>query len=285
VTLVPPLKWPGGKAYLAKEIVARMCPHLHYVEVFGGGARVLLERDPNDESLWLPGHKGVSEMLNDIDEDLVVFWRVIQDTERFADFARMVQATPLSRTVFEEAKDKLQARKRSVYDWTRRAFDFFIVARQSRAGGFKGFTQMTRSRVRRGINGNASEWLGAVDGLPAIHERLRPVVLENLDFRRLIPQEDTPGTLFYLDPPYFPDTRTKNLYRHEMTIGDHQDLLSIIRVVKGKVILSGYRNACYDLALRDWNRHEFNLPNHLAGSRNKQRMTECLWMNYDLPAR
>ena len=47
-----PLKWHGGKYYLAAKIVALMPPHLHYVEPFFGGGAVLLDRDPEDESLW-----------------------------------------------------------------------------------------------------------------------------------------------------------------------------------------------------------------------------------------
>jgi DNA adenine methylase len=51
--LDPPLKWHGGKHYLARRIVALMPCHLHYVEPFFGGGAVLLARDPEDESLWL----------------------------------------------------------------------------------------------------------------------------------------------------------------------------------------------------------------------------------------
>ncbi len=36
--LTQPLKWHGGKSYLAKKIIELMPPHLHYVEThFGGG--------------------------------------------------------------------------------------------------------------------------------------------------------------------------------------------------------------------------------------------------------
>ena len=36
-----PLKWHGGKYYLASKIVQLMPPHLHYVEPFFGGGAVL----------------------------------------------------------------------------------------------------------------------------------------------------------------------------------------------------------------------------------------------------
>jgi D12 class N6 adenine-specific DNA methyltransferase len=52
----PPLKWHGGKWYLAPKIVALMPAHVHYVEPFAGGLSVLLAKDP----------AGVSEVVNDI---------------------------------------------------------------------------------------------------------------------------------------------------------------------------------------------------------------------------
>ena len=48
MTLIQPLKWWGGKHYLAPKIIALMPPHLHYVEPYAGGLAVLLEKDPFD---------------------------------------------------------------------------------------------------------------------------------------------------------------------------------------------------------------------------------------------
>jgi DNA adenine methylase len=78
-----PLKWHGGKNYLAKRIVELMPRHLHYVEPFLGGGAVLFARDPEDPDLWLAPHKGVSEVVNDIDKRLYNFWQVLRDPELF----------------------------------------------------------------------------------------------------------------------------------------------------------------------------------------------------------
>jgi DNA adenine methylase len=64
-----PLKWHGGKHYLARRFVAQMPPHRHSVEPFAGGLAVLRTRD----------HEGVSEVANDLDGRLTNFWRVLQD--------------------------------------------------------------------------------------------------------------------------------------------------------------------------------------------------------------
>jgi DNA adenine methylase len=159
---------------------------------------------------------------------------------------------------------------------------FFVYCRQSLAGRQKAFTPITRTRTRRGMNGNASEWLGAVDGLAEVHARLRPVVLENMPALDVIRREDTPGTLFYCDPPYPHETRTaRKVYgAFEMSEADHRELLDTLRQVRGKVMLSGYPSALYDQTLADWNRHTFDLTNHASGARAKGRETEVLWCNF-----
>ena len=54
------------------------------------------------------------------------------------------------------------------------AVAFFVDCRQSRSGLMNGFTSVTRNRTRRRMNGNVSEWLSAIEGLPEVHLRLQP---------------------------------------------------------------------------------------------------------------
>jgi DNA adenine methylase len=276
MSLNPPLKWHGGKHYLARRIVALMPPHLHYVEPYFGGGAVLLARDPEDPSLWLAPHLGVSEVVNDINRRLINFWRVLRDAAHFERFRRAVEAIPLARTEWEAAHTHAHDGKDPVAD----AVAFFVDCRQSRSGLMKGFTPMTRNRTRRGMNGNVSEWLSAVEGLPAVHKRLMRVFIENIPALELIRREDAPGTLFYCDPPYLHETRSAtDAYAHEMTEKDHQELLDVLRQCKGKVVLSGYPSNLYDRALVHWNRHTFDLPNNAAAGKQKDRETEVLWCN------
>jgi site-specific DNA-adenine methylase len=50
--LTPPLKWHGGKHYLATKIMALMPPHLHYVEPYAGWLAVLLAKNPLARREW-----------------------------------------------------------------------------------------------------------------------------------------------------------------------------------------------------------------------------------------
>jgi DNA adenine methylase len=243
-------KLHGGKHYLARRIVELMPPHLHYLEPFAGGLAVLLARDPDNPRLCAgndSGSRGVSEVANDLDGRPMNFWRVLQGEETFARFRRQVEAMPLARDGWEAAHAH-EYGKDPVAD----AVALFVDCRQSLAGRRKGFTSITRTRTRRGMNGNASEWIGAVEGLADVHTRLRRVVLVNLPAVELIRREDGPLTLFYCDPPYPHETRTaRNVYGpHEMSGADHRELLDVLRGCKwGKVLLSGYPSTLHDQAL------------------------------------
>ena len=282
--LTQPIKWFGGKHYLAPKIIALFPRHRHYVEPYFGGGAVLLARDPADESLWIGSdgsNRGVSEIVNDLDNELTNFWRVLASSALFPHFLRVVEAIPLSRPEFDQTPTRghLSYNGHAAVD---DAVAFFVNCRQSRAGMRKDFTSLTRNRTRRGMNGNVSEWLGAVDGLADVHARLRRVVVENLDAVTLIKREDTPETLYYCDPPYVHDTRTAGGYAHEMNETQHAELLNTLAALKGKFLLSGYRSELYDsfAALHGWQRVDWDLPNNAAGGDSKRRMTESCWTNY-----
>jgi DNA adenine methylase len=271
-----PLKWHGGKFYLAARIVGLMPPHLHYVEPFFGGGAVLLARNPNDSALWISEQKGVSEIVNDLNGTLINFWRVLQKPEDFERFRRTVEAIPMAKAEWQKAHEHVLGQ-----DSVANAVAFFVDCRQSRSGLMNSFTAITRNRIRRGMNGNVSEWLSSVDGLPEIHSRLRRVLIEQMPAIDLIRREDTPATLFYCDPPYVHETRTSTeAYAFEMTEKDHRELLAVLIECRGKVMLSGYSSPHYDSMLKNWNRHAFDLPNNAAAGDKKRRMTEVLWCNF-----
>jgi DNA adenine methylase len=285
-----PLKWHGGKAYLAEKIVALFPPrctnpnkpdpedpgYLHYVEPFAGGLSVLLANDP----------EGISEVVNDLNGDLCQFWRTLAHPRDFEQFRRFCEATPFSEGVFNDASGVLEGdrgRSGDLPPWLIRAWAFFVRSRQSMGGRMKDFPPMVRTRTRRGMQDHVSAWLSAVEGLPAVHERLKRVAILNRDAVDVICKEDGARTLFYLDPPYLHSTRaTTGEYAHEMAEADHERLLITLRGVEGRFLLSGYRSELYDdcAAANRWKRHDFDLPNHAAGGGEKRRMTECVWCNF-----
>ena len=266
--ITPPLKWHGGKHYLAARIIEKFAPHVHYVEPFAGGLSVLLAKNPD----------GVSEVVNDLNGDLANFWCTLQSADAFRDFCRVVQAVPFSESEFAFAKAA------TVFDTdTDRAVNFFVACRQSLAGRMQSFTGITKTRTRRGMNNEVSAWLSAVEGLPLVHARLKRVLILNRPALEVVRGHDGPQVLQYLDPPYIHASRaTTGEYAHEMTDADHRELLATITdpAIKGKFALSGYDNPLYAERLASWNRHEFEIANHSAGGASKRRMVEVLWTNY-----
>ncbi len=109
----PPLKWHGGKHYLATRIVALMPPHVHYVEPYAGGLAVLLAKNP----------EGVSEVVNDLHRGLTTFWRVLQQPDTFEEFRRTVEAVPFSEVEWHDAEEHLNNP-----DQVRRAVAFFVCS-------------------------------------------------------------------------------------------------------------------------------------------------------------
>lgn len=268
-----PLKWHGGKSYLAARIVGMMPPHTHYVEPFAGGLSVLLAKNP----------EGVSEVVNDLNGELTNFWECLRDGVAFRLMQRQLEATPFSEWEHDEAAAGRYLRRScgAPVDW---AIAFFIRCRQSLAGRMESFAPLSRTRTRRGMNEQASAWLSAIEGLPAVHARLKRVVILNRAALDVIRQQDGPDTLFYLDPPYLSDTRTSpDVYAHEMTEVQHVEMLNFLNRIKGKAVLSGYRSAMYDDLLSGWHRADFDLPNNSAGGSAKRRMTESVWTNF-IPA-
>jgi DNA adenine methylase len=280
-----PLKWHGGKHYLAKTILDLMPDHVHYVEPFFGGGSVLLQKPC----------EGVSEVVNDVHLELTNFWRVLQNPEAFAEFRQIVSLIPFSQIEWESAKKRVEER---IATWEARfagdsetledeppsvprAVDFFVVARQSRAGKMDSFATMSRNRTRRSMNEQAASWIGAVEGLPAVAERLRRVVIFCKDAVKLIKSEDGPNTLFYLDPPYMHETRiTTADYHFEMSVAQHERLLDVLVACEGKILLSGYPSELYNRRLADWRIVDVAIDNKASSAKNKPRMIERIWMNY-----
>lgn len=290
-----PLKWHGGKSYLAKKIIALMPPRcknpnapapddagwLHYVEPYFGGGAVLLENDP----------EGISEVVNDLNGELTNFWSILQNTETFASLKRLLEAVPFGEAEWEQSKDFLKSENTHGTDkyagyggWsTARAAAFFTLCRQSLSGRMKGFAGITRNRTRKGMNEQVSAWLNCIEGLPAVHARLQRVLIRNRHALDIVAKEDGPRTLFYLDPPYLHETRaTTGEYEFEMTEDQHCDLLSALANVFSRFLLSGYRSDLYDtVASREkWNRHDFEIDNKAAGGKTKRKMVECVWTNF-----
>ncbi len=259
----PAIRWHGGKWLLGPWIIQHFPKHRIYVEPFGGGASALLRKE-----------RSYGEVYNDLDGEVVNFFRVLRDKP--GELKRLVELTPFSRGEFELSYRPSccpleQARRTLV-----RSFMGFGSA--SVAGQKSGF----RANSNRSGTTPAHDWQHLPEGIDALAERMAGVVIENRDAIEVMEAHDTPDTLHYVDPPYVHETRSfkKHSYRHEMSDDDHRNLSEVLHRLQGMVVLSGYRCPLYDELYADWTR--VDKAAHADGARDR---VESLWLNPAASAR
>jgi DNA adenine methylase len=258
--------WYGGK-FSHLGWLLRLLPRCHhYCEPFAGSAAVLLNRPASPV-----------ETYNDIDGEVTNFFRVLREHSR--ELVKQIGLTPFSREEFYKACGPYHHPRLGEIERARR---FFVRARQVRTGlaqtASLGRWANCKNTSRAGMSGVVSRWLGSVDMLPAIAERLLRVQIENRPAAEVIKLYDDKRTLFYCDPPYPHEARGDNkAYGFEMSNEEHEKLAGLLGKVKGKVAVSGYRCALMDKLYRDWVR--VDAPAKKCHSVKRAR-TEALWINY-----
>lgn len=253
------LRYFGGKWAIAPWVISHLPEHRIYVEPFGGAASVLL-RKPRSKI----------EVYNDLDEEVVGIFQLIQDPVQCARLVRLLKRTPYARAEFERAflpsRDPLVRAQRAII----RAYQSF----HHEALFNPKKTTFADARHRTGDHCKAHEWATYPKSLVRACSRLRGVTIERRDALEVIRAQDTPTTLFFVDPPYLPSTRTKSGYRCELSQSQHIALLEQLTRIKGKVVLAGYPSEIYDDTLKGWERVE--RPHRAAGSQRLR--TEVLWI-------
>lgn len=259
--------WYGGKYSHLDWLLPLLTQTTHYCEPFGGSAAVLINREPSPV-----------ETYNDIHREVVNFFRVLREQKDA--LVEAIGLTPFSRAEFEAAiKEPTEGLTE-----LERARRFYILARQVRTGlaqkASTGRWAHCLLTSRAGMAGAVSRWLGAVEDLPLIAQRLLRVQIENEPAIEVIKRYDSEETLFYCDPPYPHDSRgDANAYANEMTDEQHRKLAKVLRNVKGKVALSGYHCKLMDELYGDWQRVE---SKEKVIHSVKTMRKEVLWINYKL---
>ncbi len=260
--------WYGGKFSHLDFILPNLPEDArHFCDVFGGSAAVIINRHPTEV-----------ETYNDIDSELVNFFKTLRDDKTSKSLIRAIGLTPFSR------EELFLACQPSVgLDPIEKARRFFVRARQTRTGlaqtASEGRWAHCLLTSRAGMSGAVSRWLGSVEGLAEIVQRLQRIQIENAPAMEVLERYDSPETLFYLDPPYVHQARgDSHAYAVEMTDSQHEALGERLLGIQGRFALSGYRNPIYDRVLAGIRRVE--APTKLCHSVRQERQ-ECLWVNYD----
>ena len=214
--------WYGGKFSHLDWLLPLLPKCHHYCEPFAGSGAVLINREA-----------APVETYNDIDGDVVNFFRVLRD--RHEELIRAIALTPFSREEYHRA---IYGSTSGISD-VERARRFYIKARQTRTGlaqtASLGRWANCKDTSRAGMSGVVSRWLGGVDALDEIAQRLIRVQIENRPAVDVIRLYDSPKTLFYCDPPYM---GTEKYYQAAFSTADHERLARVLHNIRGRFLLS-----------------------------------------------
>lgn len=257
----PPFAYFGGKTRLADRIVGLLPPHEHYVEPYGGSLAVLLAKP-----------RSRMETVNDLDGDLMMFWRMLRD--RPGELAAVCALTPHGRAEHQAAYD-LEGAASDL----ERARRVWVLLSQGRGG------QMKPTGWRSYVDpaGSVTSMPGYLEGYVAriapAAARLAGVSLECQPALDVIERYGRSSkVLLYVDPPYLGTTRVSGGYRHEMTSeAEHRKLAMALFECRATVVLSGYDSDLYDELYGGWT--AIRIPATTGQGGTREERTEVLWFN------
>lgn len=250
------LKYPGAKNRLAPWICEYIPRHDVYLEPYAGSLAVLFNKQ-----------RSHIETVNDIDEEIVNFFRVLRNQGE--DLCEAISLTPYSRTEYRVAyessgNDLERARLFAVKCW------MGFGCGNLYQNGFKSGQQTNSPNP-------AKAWSELPETMKLATERLKGVQIENLPAVELIERYNTEDVFIYADPPYLHGTRKNYLYKFEMQDVEHKALLDVLVKHPGKVLLSGYDNDMYNEMLWGWNKVQ-----KVTRAEGGRARVETLWMNYEV---
>ncbi|MEM3846259.1 MAG: DNA adenine methylase, partial [Candidatus Parvarchaeota archaeon] len=178
------------------------------VDVFGGSGKVLLN---------IPDEWKKLKVYNDIDRDLYVTFKVLQDPRKSLELSRRL------RMAFQHHDAFIVMREHNFRSDVDTAFKVLYLQTYSFMGD--GTTFGRRFKGHKGV--------------PRFHIEnflyVKDWTVENMDFRQLIAKYSKPRVFFYLDPPYISSGKK---YRHSFTVQDMVDLKRAMDGHQGSYLLN-----------------------------------------------
>lgn len=207
-----PICYLGGKGRLADFIVSKIPPDYDcYCEPFCGSCKVLFAKPT-----------ARCEVINDLDGELVTFWRVVQN--HLLPFLDYFKWAIVSRRIFDLENLK---RPETLTD-IQRAVRYYYLQRLAFGGKPSG-----RSYGYVASGGPRLNLTDVSETLLEVHQRLERVNVECLDALDCIRRYDRKGQLFFVDPPYIFNTAD-----YAVTFDRFEALASLLAGIKGRFILT-----------------------------------------------
>ena len=248
------IAYMGSKQSLLKYLLP-LPKHKQYVEVFGGSAALLLNKQ-----------KSKYEVYNDVNDLLVNMF--VQLKENPEELKKRLTYTIHSRSLFKEYAAKLKGNtltsmEKAVY---------YIYCNYYSFGSKGGKDQYSH----RGLSYNRSTTYSLHENLThykELHKHIKNVDFFNLDYKtlftKLLRSFDKPDVLIYVDPPYSAKTK----YNYGFT--NEEDLVNVINYCNqfkhAKIIFS------YDKPVLDWKFKKLELTTSLNNKKEGFKRDEYIF--------
>lgn len=262
--LKSPISRMGGKFYLRDFLVQHIPEHKVFVEVFTGSCIISLTKKPSETTI-----------VNDLDSHLITFWKVLKDSGKRKQLIIVLEDMLFSRQVWQEIRSNW---KSGIIpgDPVEASAQWFFLNRSSyasdiRCGGFIGYTQ--------GRN-MCKTFRNAIAQLNEAGERIKTWIIENLPFQECIRRFDSPETVFYCDMPYYLLGK-RDYYSNSFTLDDHKALAGLLNNIKGKALVSHYKDDVISGLYSGWNCYEFESFKGLSNGSTKAKTQEILFCNFE----
>lgn len=253
------LKWMGGKSIASSQqigqwIAAYLPMRRVYVESCFGMGGVLLQRP-----------KAAVEHANDLDGDLVNWWRTMRDCPE--ELFELLSLTENSRAVVQEAIDIRDGPETAPL---RRAWAFSILAQRC-------IGTPSTAGVRdwqASISTSPSGWHTILRRLRPVTERISAVQIDESDVCEHLERfVDVADAVIYLDPPYRSSPQSR---RYRFSELDIDRLSELSRACKGFVAISGIGSEWDHLG---WHREERVVTAAMSHMGTTSERAEVLWLN------
>lgn len=233
-----PFRYPGGKFYARKLILASLPGYEKYCEPFAGGASIFFAKPFARENI-----------LNDKDEELINTYLVIRDNVE--ELIALLKGLPATKEMHKYYK--LEYKPGSNIE---RAMRWYYLNRTSYSGIMK---------MENCYWGYGDKYSMRPENWPrhlrTVSERLQDVTILNQDFETVIDSLPN-GCFMFVDPPYFNADQDK-FYTCSFSKDDHYRLRDVLRRNSTRLnFLLTYDNLpevrelydwCTSLEDREWN--------------------------------
>jgi len=260
-------RYPGGKFKAIKYIKPFWEYSLHneYREPFLGGGSVYINK-PSSEHEW----------INDIDNDLMAFYRVIADIKQRE---RLISELLKLNITKDYYKELYKSKPSSDY---RRALRFYVLNRCS----FSGITVWNSyiGQMRYNINNTQ-------DLIREVGEKLKDIKITSIDFEEVInskPMRKDNKVFLFIDPPYA-ESRQQVAYNHYFNNDDHIRLANTLKKTNYDFLLT-YDDCNFIRDLYDWaylyeRTWTYSVANSRVHHNPRESGNELFISNIKLPAK